>query len=60
VRERSKLVESAAMVAMVRVGDPAGNKDRGRIFTRCFAQVMEEFSAPLLQSNNGTGEHKAS
>ena len=56
VRERSKLVEAAATVATVRVGDPAvGGKDRGYEWTRCFAAVVEEFAAPLLrQSNNGT------
>jgi hypothetical protein len=48
-------VEAAAMVAIVRVGDPACDKNRGRVFTRCFAQVMEEFSAQLLkQSGNGS------
>jgi len=43
-----------------RVGDPVGDKDRGRTWTHCFAQVMEELSEPLLrQSNNGAHEHRA-
>jgi hypothetical protein len=55
--ERSKLVEAAAPVATARVGDPV--KERSRIWTHCFAQVMEEFARPLLRSNNGAGEHRA-
>ena len=59
VRERSRLVEDAVMIATLRVRDPAIDKDRGRAFTRCFSAVMEEFSVSLLRSNNGAGEHRA-
>lgn len=59
-RERSKLVESAATAATIRVGDPElGGKELGYKWTRVFTEVMQEFSEPLLQSNKGVGEHRA-
>ncbi len=53
VRERTKLCKGVEMAVTIRLGDPAGDKERGYEWTKAFVALMEEFAEPLLQSGNG-------